>query len=53
MGQEIDIVGTWRYNKHVAFEMGLSGFLPAEIMKSRFSGSDVSTWGYLSASVTF
>ena len=53
MGQEIDIVGAWRYNKHVVFEMGLSGFLPGEVMKSRFSGSDVATWAYLSASVAF
>lgn len=53
MGQEIDIVGVWRYNKHAVFEMGLSGFLPGEVMRSRFSGSDVATWAYLSASVAF
>ncbi|MEX0737355.1 MAG: hypothetical protein WD182_07945 [Bacteroidota bacterium] len=45
VGQEIDVVWLWRYNRHAMFEAGVSGFLPAEIMRARFGGSDGATWG--------
>jgi hypothetical protein len=47
LGQEIDAVTVWQYNKHVAFELGASAFVPGLVMRQRFGSSDVSLWCYL------
>ncbi len=53
LGQEFDLVALYRYNKSLAFECGVSAFLPAHLMRERFGGADVGLWGYLSTLVTF
>ncbi len=53
LGQEFDFVALYRYNKNLAFECGISVFLPAHLMRARFGGADVGLWGYLSTMVTF
>jgi hypothetical protein len=53
LGQEIDMVLNLRYNKAVTFELGVSTFLPAAIMRDRFGGSDAAFWGYLMTTVAF
>ncbi len=53
LGQEIDLVGVLKYNQNVAFELGASGFVPDELMRFWFGGSDVAWWGYCAARVSF
>jgi hypothetical protein len=53
LGQEIDLVGVLNYNENVAFELGASGFVPDELMRFWFGGSDVAWWGYCAARVWF
>ncbi len=53
LGQELDVVALYRYNKNLAFEFGVSAFLPDHLMRTRFGGADVGLWGYLSTMVTF
>ncbi|MBM4169329.1 MAG: hypothetical protein FJ215_09255 [Ignavibacteria bacterium] len=53
LGQEVDIVASYRYNAKVAFELGASTFIPAHNMRVRFGGADAALWGYLSLMVTF
>ncbi|HLB00735.1 MAG TPA: alginate export family protein [Bacteroidota bacterium] len=53
LGHEIDITGTFRYSPAVSFEAGFCAFLPGEVMRARFAGSDAGLWGYLATAVTF
>jgi len=53
LGQEVDIVTSYRYNTKVMFELGVSTFIPAHNMRVRFGGADAALWGYLSMHVTF
>jgi len=53
LGQEVDIVTQYRHNKGVTFEVGISAFLPAHLMRQRFGSGDVALWGYLQTSVAF
>ncbi len=53
LGQEIDLVLNFRYNKNVTFDVGASAFVPDALMRQRFGGSDVAFWGYVQALVVF
>ena len=53
IGQEIDIVGQYKYNKNLSFELGLCGFLPGEIMRANFKGADMAIWSYFTTNVWF
>lgn len=53
LGQEVDIVTQYRHNKGVTFDVGISAFLPAHLMRQRFGRGDVALWGYLQTSVAF
>jgi hypothetical protein len=53
LGQELDIVTLYRYNKSLSFECGVSAFLPTHLMRTRFGGASTAFWGYLTAHVTF
>jgi hypothetical protein len=53
LGQELDIVGNWKYNKFVSFEVGACAFIPGIVMRSTFDGADVSQWAYITALVSF
>ena len=53
LGQEVDIVGLYRYGKSLSFELGVSAFVPGPVMRARFGGGDVAFWGYLTTMVTF
>ena len=53
LGQEIDCDIQYRYNTRVAFQAGVSAFLPANIMRQRFGGAGTAYWAYLQTSVSF
>jgi hypothetical protein len=53
LGQEVDLVGTYSYNKHLRFEIGGGGFFSDEIMKFEFGGEDPGLWGYVSVTAGF
>lgn len=58
LGQEIDVVALYRHNKSVSFELGVSTFVPAYLMRERFkspgvNAADASFWGYLTTMVSF
>jgi hypothetical protein len=53
LGQEIDVVGTLRYGKHVMFEVGGGSFFPDEIMKFEYGGEDPAFWGYAMVTAGF
>jgi len=53
LGQELDVVGIFNYNEHVAFETGASTFIPATVMRAWFNGADAAWWGYLTTRVWF
>ena len=53
LGQELDVVGIFDYNEHVAFEAGASTFIPATVMRAWFNGADAAWWGYLTTRVWF
>jgi hypothetical protein len=53
LGQEIDLVASYRYNTALAFELGLAAFVPGPLMRQRFNGSDVGLWGYLTTTAAF
>jgi hypothetical protein len=53
LGQEIDLVASYRYNTALAFELGLATFVPGPLMRQRFNGSDVGLWGYLTTTAAF
>jgi hypothetical protein len=52
LGQELDIVGNWKYNKFVSFEVVGSLFFPGKVMRTTFNDADVSQWAYLTALVS-
>lgn len=53
LGQEIDITSTYKYNDVVTFDLGLSTFIPASVMRLYFGKPDLSFWGYLATTVVF
>ncbi len=53
LGQEIDFVLNWKYNKHVSFECGGGLFAPGKVMVNKFGGNNVSHWGYITTSFSF
>lgn len=53
LGQELDVVAAYRYNKNVSFELGISAFVPDHLMRQRFNAASTSFWGYLTTMVTF
>ncbi len=53
IGQEVDITTLYKYNKFVAFDFGLSAFIPGHLMQQSFGHADVSWWGYVTTTVTF
>jgi len=53
LGNEIDIVIDWKYNKFVSFEGGYSAFLPGKVLNQKFVGYDVAHWAYLSTMFNF
>lgn len=53
LGQEVDLVGLYRYGKSLSFELGVSAFVPGPVVRARFGGGDVAFWGYLTTMVTF
>lgn len=53
LGQEVDIVAQYRYNKNLTFDIGASAFLPDHLMRQRFNGSDAALWWYLQTTATF
>jgi len=52
VGQEIDIIGAWRYAKNLTLEAGITAFIPGEVMQFLY-GRDVATWMYVSAQLVF
>lgn len=52
-GQEIDVTSSISYTKNVSFELGVSAFVPGDILRTTFRGSDVAWWGYGTARVWF
>lgn len=53
LGQELDVVLNWKYNKYVSFECGGGLFVPGKVMRNIFSGNDVAHWGYITTSFSF
>lgn len=53
LGQELDIVINWKYNKYIQFEFGGGVFVPGKVMRVNFTGYDVSHWGYLTTLMQF
>ncbi len=53
LGQEVDLIGRYSYNRFLTFELGGGVFLPDEIMEFAFGGSDPGLWGYLSVHAKF
>lgn len=53
LGQEIDLIVSYRYADRVVFNLGASAFLPASQMRRRFGESDVAFWSFLSTEVSF
>jgi hypothetical protein len=52
-GQECDVTCSFAYNNNVSLELGVSAFLPGDVMRSTFRGSDVAWWGYAATKVWF
>ncbi len=46
-GQEVDLIGGWRFGKHFSWEAGLSVFVPGKLMQDRFGGNnDPGVWSH-------
>ena len=52
-GDELDVIGAYRYSGNIAFELGLTAFVPEELMRTTFGGSDIGYWSYGSMVVSF
>ena len=52
-GDELDVTGTYRCNSSIVLEMGWTAFVPEELMRTTFGGSDTGYWGYGSMIVSF
>lgn len=46
LGQEIDVVGGVNYTSNLSFEFGVSGFIPAELMRAKYGSGDAALWAY-------
>jgi len=46
LGTELDIVLGWRYDEHLAFEVGYVVFLPDEAVRDVLDGDDRVDWAY-------
>lgn len=53
IGQEIDLTSSFRYNNVVTFDLGISAFAPAPVMRVFFGKPDLAFWGYLATTVIF
>ncbi len=53
LGHEVDLLAKFQYAKALAFEAGVSSFLPGPLMRARFGGADAGLWGFLATTVTF
>ncbi len=53
LGQELDIVANYKYNKSVVFECGVAAFNPNSVMRNIFASSDVGVWSYFTTQVNF
>jgi hypothetical protein len=53
LGQELDIAAQYKHNKNLTFDVGASMFLPDQLMRQQFRGSDAALWGYLQTTVSF
>ncbi len=51
LGEEFDLVAFYRHSKPLSFEAGMSAFVPAKVMRTRFSGMDTALWGYVAVLV--
>lgn len=52
-GQECDVTSSFAFSNNVSLELGVSAFLPSDVMRSTFRGSDVAWWGYAATKVWF
>lgn len=53
LGQEVDIVTNYKYNKVLGFECGVGAFIPDTHIRKAFGGSDVGVWSYFTTQITF
>lgn len=53
LGQELDLVVNWKYNKYLQFELGGGIFIPGKVMQAKFRGYDISHWAYLTTLMQF
>lgn len=53
LGQELDLVVNWKYNKYLNFEGGYSAFIPDEIFHEKFGGYSIAQWAYLTTQFNF
>jgi hypothetical protein len=53
VGQELDIITTFKYSPVLQFECGAACFIPDALMRTAFGGSDVGVWGYVTTHLTF
>ncbi len=49
-GQEVDVTGVYRYNSAFSFTIGVSAFVPGDLMKVK-RGDDTAFWFYLMTAV--
>lgn len=53
LGEELDIVCSYRYTTHVSFETGVTSFIPNTLLRRSFGSSDISYWGYFTTTIGF
>lgn len=51
LGQEIDLLLSYRYAKPLGVDLGLSTFIPGPVERDVFGGSDAAFWGYLAVTI--
>ena len=53
-GKEIDVTGLYHYRESINFSLGVSMFLPSDLMEAKFEGnSDPAFWAYLMTMANF
>ncbi len=52
-GQEIDLVGNYKFRKNFTWTAGLSFFIPGDLMKSAFGTEDLGFWSHSSVLFNF
>ncbi len=53
LGQEVDLVTNYKYNKVFGFECGVGAFIPNTLIRTSFGGSDIGVWSYFTTQVNF